>query len=103
MTKYFILILIALFFTSTTELCDKEAEQNYNTENHTFIVTDNYISNIAGIEKHKSNTNTFAVFSLGNYPVNLNFNVCSFFNKHTIHIPPLINRHIYLDNESFLI
>lgn len=52
--KYLILILIALFFTSTNEICAKEAEQNYNVENHSFLETANY-SLISSIDKLKNN------------------------------------------------
>jgi len=41
-TKFLILILIALFFASTNELSDKEAEQNYKSESHSFIETVSY-------------------------------------------------------------
>ncbi|MCL6100587.1 MAG: hypothetical protein M1391_18670 [Bacteroidetes bacterium] len=53
-TKYLSLILIALFFASTNELSAKEAEQNYNIENHSFIETANY-SLISSIDKLKDN------------------------------------------------
>ncbi len=53
-SKYLILILIALFFSSTNEICAKEAEQNFNIESHSFIETANY-SLISSIDKLKNN------------------------------------------------
>lgn len=53
-TKYLILILIGLFFASINELSAKEAEQNYNSENHAFIETANY-SLISLVDKQKNN------------------------------------------------
>lgn len=53
--KYLTLILIALFFASTNELSAKEAEQNFNTESHTFLRADNLNVKIS-LDKHNTNS-----------------------------------------------
>lgn len=52
--KYLVIILIALFFASTNELSAKEAAQNYNTENHSFIESANFSLSIS-IDKQNDN------------------------------------------------
>jgi len=96
--KYIILILIALFFASTNEVCAKEAEQNYNTESHSFIDTGNYTLNISYNNFKKDLTNTFHANPCVNYPGIYN----SFFNFLPGHplrdIPLSISNQRYLDN-----
>ena len=94
-TKYLILILIALFFASTNELSAKEAEQNFNTESHSFIETDNYVL-IVSLDVHQ-NTKTFVIlpFSSQQECTNSHFNLLSECPQKFI--IPFIRKDLYLD------
>jgi hypothetical protein len=94
-TKYLILILIALFFASTNELSAKEAEQNFNTESHSFIETDNYVLRVS-LDVHQ-NTKTFVTqpFSSHKECTNSYFNLLSECPQKFI--IPFIRKDLYLD------
>ena len=90
--------MITLFFASTNELCAKEAEQNYNTESHSFLKTVNYSLSISFDNIQKDWTKTFHAFSFADYP-----GTCSSFlnflaGHHSKNISPPISKHRYLDN-----
>jgi len=97
-SKYLILILIALFFASTNEVCAKEAELNYNAENHSFVETINY-SLIASIDRQKDNNkNHFTaypfVISPGFYCNNY---FDSLYNNQLKFLPQVFRKDLYLD------
>ena len=94
-TKYLILILIALFFASTNELNAKEAEQNINTESHSFIETDNYVLRVS-LDVHQD-TKTFVSLPFPSHQkyTNSNFNLLSECSQKFI--SPFIRKDLYLD------
>ena len=97
-TKYLILILIALFFASTNEVSAKEAEQNFNTENHSFIESANYRLSISIDQQNNNHKNyypaspftIFPDFCFSKYPNVLYFSQLKI-------LPQFFHRHIYLD------
>ncbi len=93
--KYLIMILIALFFASTNELSAKEAEQNYNSESHSFIETVNFTA------QDSFNKNliikSFSLFAfINNYDFNYPANLLHGFDL--TFILPHVKPKIYLDN-----
>lgn len=102
--KYLILILIALFFSSTNEICAKEAEQNYNIENHTFIETSNYSLFYSG-DKQKNNCKN--IFTTNQFITSLDFycNICldSTYTNRLKFLPQFFRENIYLDVSSLRI
>ncbi len=96
-SKYLILVLIALFFASTSEVCTKEAEMNYKTERHSFLDTGSYTLNISRDNFQNDLTKAFHAFSFADYP-----GTCSSLNflpgLILKNAPPLISKHRYLDN-----
>ena len=73
-TKYLILILIALFFASTNELSAKEARENYNSESHNFIETAKYDAKVSvfnNLDIKSFFSNAFINHHWYNYSVNL--------------------------------
>jgi len=97
-TKYLIIILIALFFASTNEVCAKEAELNYNAENHSFVETVNY-SLIASIDKQKDNYKKhFPAYPFVMSP-DFYFNIYfdSLNNNRLKFLPQFFHNNLYLD------
>jgi hypothetical protein len=97
-TKFLILILIGLFFASTAELSAKEAEQNYNSENHTFIETANY-SLISSIDKQKNNCKKhFTAYQFVTSPdFYCNIYLDSSYTNRLKFLPQFFREDIYLD------
>jgi len=97
-TKYLIIILIALFFASTNELDAKESEQNYNTENHSFVETSNaYIK--TSINKQENNYNKNFLPDLFLLTPDNYWNICfdSSYSHHLKFLPQFFRKKIYID------
>ncbi len=97
-SKYLILILAALFFASTNEMDAKEAEQNYKTESHSFIESDNFNQNILSEQNDNgySKANLFSsTISFQSYYLNLIVNSAN--NNHPKLPAKFFSKDIYLD------
>lgn len=102
--KYLILILIAFFFSSTNEICAKEAQQNYNVESHSFLETANY-SLISSIDKHKNNYQKLftpdSFFTSPDFYYNKSF--VSYSYSELKAFPQIFHNNIYIDISIFRI